>query len=88
MKDVPVLHTGIGDHRDIFGQLVPVLHENGPLGGTGIVLRDELKEGKVTLVTRYFLSIRYRKAITVGLKPSRTSNFIGCFWHEALLFQG
>lgn len=52
MKDVPILQTGTGDHGDIFGQLLSVLNNNGPLGGSGIVLKDELDEGKLTLVTR------------------------------------
>ena len=52
MRDVPILQTGIGDHGDIFGQLLSVLSDNGPLGGAGIVLKDELNEGKLALVTR------------------------------------
>ena len=54
MKDVPILQTGTGDQGDIFGQLLSVLNGNGPLGGAGVVLKDELDEGKLTLVTRYF----------------------------------
>ena len=52
IKDVPILQTGTGDQGDIFGQLLSVLTDNGPLGGAGIVLKDELNEGKLTLVTR------------------------------------
>ncbi|KAL9973139.1 hypothetical protein ACROYT_G019556 [Oculina patagonica] len=52
MGKVPIVHVGTGDHEDIFGQLLSVLHDNGPLGGAGIVLKDELKEGKIILITR------------------------------------
>ena len=52
IKEVPVVHREPGDHKDIFGQLISVLRENGPLCGTGIFLKDELQEGKVTLITR------------------------------------
>ena len=52
MKDVPILQTGTGDQGDIFGQLLSVLNNNGPLDGAGIVLKDELDKGKLTLVTR------------------------------------
>lgn len=52
MEDVPILQTGTGDQRDIFGQLLSVLNNNGPLGGAGIVLKDGLDEGKLTVVTR------------------------------------
>lgn len=52
VRGVPILQMGTGDHGDIFGHLLSVLHDNGPLGGAGIVLKDELREGKITLVTR------------------------------------
>lgn len=52
MEDVPILQTGTGDQGDIFGQLLSVLNNNGRLGGAGIVLKDELDEGKLTVVTR------------------------------------
>lgn len=52
IKEVPVVQREPGDHKDIFGQLISVLRENGPLCGTGIVLKDELQRGKVTLITR------------------------------------
>lgn len=50
--ELPLLQMGTGDHRDIFGQLRSVLRDNGPLAGAAIVLKDELKEGKIILVTR------------------------------------
>ena len=49
---LPLLQTETSDHRDIFGHFLPVLQENGPLGGCGIVLRDGLKNGQVILITR------------------------------------
>lgn len=52
IKEVPVVQREPGDHNDIFGQLISVLRENGPLCGTGIFLKDELQRGKVTLITR------------------------------------
>ena len=52
MRDVPVVQIETADHKDIFSLLLPVLHDEGPLGGAGIVLKDDLKEGQVTLVTR------------------------------------
>ena len=52
IKEVPVAQREPGDHNDIFGQLISVLRENGPLCGTGILLKDELQRGKVTLITR------------------------------------
>ena len=52
MEEVPILQMGTGDDEDIFSHLLSVLHDNGPLGGAGIVLKDELREGKIILVTR------------------------------------
>ena len=52
IKDVRILQTGTDDQGDIFGQLLSVLNNNGPLDGAGIVFKDELDEGKLTLVTR------------------------------------
>lgn len=52
MEEVPILQMGTGDDEDIFSHLLSVLHDNGPLGGAGIVLKDELREGKIFLVTR------------------------------------
>ena len=49
---VPILQIGTGDQEDVFGQLLSVLNDNGPLGGAGIVLKEGLNKGKVTLVTR------------------------------------
>ena len=51
-REVPILQIGTGDQGDIFGQLLSVLNDNGPLGGAAIVLKDGLNKGKVTLVTR------------------------------------
>ena len=52
IREVPILQIGTGDQEDVFGQLLSVLNDNGPLGGAGIVLKDGLNKGKVTLVTR------------------------------------
>lgn len=52
VRSVPVLQAGADDHKDIFHHLLSVLHDNGPLGGAAIVLKDDLKDGQVTLVTR------------------------------------
>ena len=52
IREVPILQIGSGDKGDIFGQLLSVLNDNGPLGGAGIVLEDGLSKGKLTLVTR------------------------------------
>jgi len=52
IKDVPILQSGTCSQGDIFGQLLSVLNDSGPLVGAGIVLKDELNQGKVTLVTR------------------------------------
>lgn len=51
VDDLPLLQTETGDHRDIFGQVLPLLQENGPLSGCGIVLREGLN-GQVMLITR------------------------------------
>ena len=54
VRDVPVLQTEHGDHGDIFGRLLPMLDDNGPLSGAGIILKDDLEKGHchLTLVTR------------------------------------
>ena len=52
IREVPILQIGTGDQEDVFGQLLSVLNDNGPLGGAAIVLKDGLNKGKVTLVTR------------------------------------
>ena len=52
MRDVPILQMGTGDHGNIFGQLLSVLRNNGPLAGAGIILKCELEEVKLILVTR------------------------------------
>ena len=52
IREVPILQIGTGDQEDIFGKLLSVLNDNGPLGGAGIVLKDGLNKGKITLVTR------------------------------------
>lgn len=52
VKEVPVIQTRTGGRKDIYGQLISVLHESGPLGGTGIFPKNDLQEGKVTLITR------------------------------------
>ena len=52
IREIPILQLGTGDQEDIFGQLLSVLNDNGSLGGAGIVLKDGLNEGKITLVTR------------------------------------
>ena len=52
IREVPILQIGTGDQEDMFGQVLSVLNDNGPLGGAGIVLKDGLNKGKVTLVAR------------------------------------
>ena len=49
---LPVLESETGDYKDIFGVVLSALYDNGPLSGCGIVLRDGLKNGQVTLITR------------------------------------
>jgi len=52
IREVPILQIGTGDQGDIFGHFLSVFKDNGPLVGAGIVLKDGLSEGKLTLVTR------------------------------------
>ena len=52
IREVPILQIGTGDQGDIFGHFLSVFKDNGPLVGAGIVLKDGLNEGKLTLVTR------------------------------------
>ena len=52
IREIPILQLGTGDQEDIFGQLLSVLNDNGPLGGAAIVLKAGLNKGKITLVTR------------------------------------
>ena len=52
IREVPIPQIGTGDQEDIFGQLLSVPNDNGPLAGAGIVLKDGLNKGKVTLVAR------------------------------------
>ncbi|XP_067040518.1 uncharacterized protein [Acropora muricata] len=51
VDDLPLLQTDTGEQRDIFGQVLPLLQENGPLSGCGVVLREGLN-GQVILITR------------------------------------
>ncbi|XP_015761073.1 PREDICTED: uncharacterized protein LOC107340235 [Acropora digitifera] len=51
VDDLPLLQTETGEQRDIFGQVLPLLQENGPLSGCGVVLREGLN-GQVILITR------------------------------------
>lgn len=47
VRDVPVLQT---EHGDIFGRLLPMLHDNSPLAGAGIILKDDLEKGHCHLI--------------------------------------
>ena len=50
IRDVPVIQATEGaDYSIMFGQLLLALHDNGPLGGAGIVLSGE---DRITLITR------------------------------------
>ena len=51
VDDLPLMQTETGGESDIFGQVLPLLQENGPLGGCGVVLREGLN-GQVILITR------------------------------------
>jgi len=51
VDDLPLLQTETGEQRDIFGQVLPLLQQNGPLSGCGVVLREGLN-GQVILITR------------------------------------
>ena len=52
VDDLPLLQTETGEQRDIFGHVLPLLQQNGPLSGCGVVLREGLN-GQVILITRY-----------------------------------
>ncbi|XP_068701530.1 Fanconi anemia group B protein-like [Montipora foliosa] len=70
---LPVLESETGDYKDIFGVVLSALHDNGPLSGCGIVLRDGLKNGQVTLITRnknqvFLLLHRLRHAFPSDVK--------------------
>lgn len=50
MRDFPVIQATEGaDYSIMFGQLLLALHDNGPLGGAGIVLSGE---DRITPITR------------------------------------